>query len=1359
MSVDQIPAEKARRSAPEAKLVGYDEYIDTQIRHTRRMVKVVDLATALAVLATGALGYLLISAVVENWLVPGGFGTLERSLILGVMVVIAGQYAYRRIWPLLVRPINPVYAAQAIEQSSPSLKNSLLNLLLFRQRREQITDAVYETLEEQAAHGLTRVPVDSAVDRTHLIRFGYALVAVVSLCALYKMFSPKDPLIAVQRVLMPWADIVPASRVAITDVKPGTTTLARGEMLPVTADVTGVGENDPVVVRYTTADGQAVEKAVTMKASESGLHFTAQLPAAAEPGRPTGVSQNLRYQIEAGDARSHVYSVTVIAAPTITVERVDYAYPAYTGSTNHSVDGLGDIRAIEGTRVTIHARANAPIKEAAIDFEADGRRDIRMTVDGSEALASFVLGLRDDHQTPKYKTYAVRFTGTDDATNRDPVKYPIDVLADQSPEASILAPAEKVRQVRLDETVAIAIEARDPDFALSEVRLKGDVGGRMVLDEPLLNKPRTGRFTGRMQFTAIDQGLKAGDVMQYWVVAHDNRTPQPNEAASERQTLQIGSPDPNQPRPDRIAQRENRPQQPGEQERGQKQQGDVQGKEQQQPADGSQGSGGGQQGGGQPPAGATSREPQNGQQSGDKPQGDQSKGDKSEKSQSKDGSSSGKQQGGGQSQQEKQDKQSKQGQGKDSQQQQPGGSESGGGHDKSQKQPGQSSSGGGESGDNNSQSGQSGADQNTSGKQGGSKGGEQHRNSGDGKSSSPNDQKDSNGGAGGKGGHENVKPSDSPSQVSPEGDNDGEAFDRIQKFLQRSGELRDPSGSQKKPQGGQQSSGENQNGNQGPTGQNQAGNDKSASGRQSQSDGKPGDQKQPAQERKPPSDSKNAAGNRGDQNQDAPKGDQQSKEGAKDGQGEKQSGKDAGGKDKDTGSQENSGDKQGSQQKPNGQPAQSTGESGGGQPSQKEQASPDSGQQPKSSEKWQQTPSKTDDKKSDGGSEPPSGGESKRKSDSQGDEGGDKAGGGKQGGGQQSPHEGTGSGGQNQSADEGTGESSEHGKGHESSSGGKDAQAKGKTGQSGSNEPGNGSTQRDGQGDQPGGKPNDGSQSSGEKSGDKSGDKSSSENKPTSGSAANHPSDGKSAASDRSDNKPNDANQNGANQSGTNQDGAKNGEGNQSKNTQGNQSSNQDNKDKQSQQKSDSKSGESSNKGGNSSASDAGQNSDAKSGQSGGNNGPSSSNGTPGAPQGAGGSNKTDATAAEGDEANLEYARKQTDLVLETLSDQMKHKKVDKRLLDELGWSEQDLQKFLARWQQLKETAKGDTPAADAAQKELDDALRSLGLHRGPMQQGKVTEDKVRDLHEGYHGPVPLEYQERLRAYNQGVSRARKDGE
>jgi hypothetical protein len=43
------------------------------------------------------------------------------------------------------------------------------------------------------------------------------------------------------------------------------------------------------------------------------------------------------------------------------------------------------------------------------------------------------------------------------------------------------------------------------------------------------------------------------------------------------------------------------------------------------------------------------------------------------------------------------------------------------------------------------------------------------------------------------------------------------------------------------------------------------------------------------------------------------------------------------------------------------------------------------------------------------------------------------------------------------------------------------------------------------------------------------------------------------------------------------------------------------------------------------------------------------------------------------------------------------------------------------------------------------------------MQQNRVQDDEMRDLKEGYRGPVPLEYQDRLRAYNQGVSRAREE--
>jgi hypothetical protein len=127
--------------------------------------------------------------------------------------------------------------------------------------------------------------------------------------------------------------------------------------------------------------------------------------------------------------------------------------------------------------------------------------------------------------------------------------------------------------------------------------------------------------------------------------------------------------------------------------------------------------------------------------------------------------------------------------------------------------------------------------------------------------------------------------------------------------------------------------------------------------------------------------------------------------------------------------------------------------------------------------------------------------------------------------------------------------------------------------------------------------------------------------------------------------------------------------------------------------------------------------------------------------------------APEADAANLEYARKQTDLVLERLSEQLQRNQVDEKLLKDLGWSEDDLRRFVERWQQRKEASRGTNPNAEAARRELDEALRSLGIRRGPTLQNQTPADQLRDLRQGYRGPVPPELQERLRAYNRGISR------
>jgi hypothetical protein len=1247
MSVDQLTSPRASRPSGEPKLVQYDQYIDTQIKNTRRAVKLVDVATALVMLATSLLAFLLTAAIVEHWLVPGGFSVAVRTVLFVILVGGAGYFAYRRLWPLMRRAINPVYAAHTIERSSPTLKNSLINLLLFRQHRSEISDVVYRTLEEQAAQRLTRVPVEAAVDRSLLIRVGYVLLAVVALAALYKVFSPKDPLVAAERVLMPWRDIVPASRVTIGDVKPGALTVSRGEFLTVSAEVRGIDDDDPVLLRYTSNDGQAIDKPLEMKLSSDGLRFEGRLPDDARANDKIGLTQSFKYRIEAGDARSLDYAVTVVPAPSILVERVEYDYPTYTGFVDRQVEGLGDIRAIEGTRVTIHARANGPIKEAQVDFDADGRRDLTMTAIRANASASFVLELREDRQTARHASYVLRFTNAQDRSNREPVKHPIVVDPDLQPEATILVPQEKSLDVRLNDSVAIEVEARDPDFALAEVRLLGEVAGRGVIDEPLLVREHAGRFTARYQFTPSKHNLKAGDVVQYWVAASDNRAPKANSTESERKLLRIVSADPKQPPQDRIAQRDQ-----------QRPPGGAQQGEQQQQEGGQQGEANEEgQAGDQQQGGETQPNSGDGQRQGDNEKGTQGEGesastngnpaDTTENAQAENDPARPNQEGDAQ--------------------QEPGNNQ--GEQDSNDKQNGKQSgeqTGAGTADGDSSQQGSQSVGTRPDG----------NRNTRPAEGDAPN-------------GAANAE----PGPVSSEGDNDAEAFKRIQKHLNRNGELRQdesPPDSKELSRDAQRSAEEEQR--QG---------DKETE-RQGDETKEPGDEAAARDGESASADGKNQV--------DPREGDPQDQTG----QRREDRGEGTGAETRqddlpeDPQQQENNGDNH--KESPGGQQTSTKGPSGAGE-EQNPKGAPNSQPEMKPSEKRQQSGSDGNDTNEE---EPAAGARGKRESDSQGEEGGDKAGGGEEGGGQKAPREGTGSAGQNQSADEGAGESSEKGAGNNSPNAGEDAVAKNRTGQSGGETTERGSKRRDGEGEEPGG----------EADTDRNAEQSNGDKEPFSREA-----------------KPSepDAQRQGEKETG--------GQGEDTKKP-GDESAKRDSESKSAEgNNQDQRDGEPNNQSGE-------RNSESGDQEGGAPNGSGGHTGTAGRP-----AQSTQGDVPDGDAANLEYARKQTDLVLDKLAEKLNRKGADEKLLKELGWTEDDLRKFLERWQQRKNAARRDDQAGESARRELDEALRSLGLRPGALQQSRVKDDKQRDLSDGYRGAVPPKYQEQLRRYNRGVSRARPEGE
>ena len=305
--------------------------------------------------------------------------------------------------------------------------------MLFRQHREHVPPVLFNALEEQAARGLAKTPLEHAVDRTRLIHLGYVLLALVVAFALYFVFSPKNPLVTVGRVMLPWTDIPAPARVSILDIRPGNGTAFRGQPLEVSAEIAGMASDDDAKVLWTTADRQVFDQPIVLHRPANGYRHAAMLP---DP--KGGLQQDIDYRLVAGDATSLTYHVHVVPAPTIVIDRVDYQYPSYTGLQSGTIERRGDLKAIEGTKVTLHSVANQPLKAAAIDFNCDGKTNGKMKLDGQNASITFTLLMNEARTGPQFESYQLRSVSNDNLQNPQPIKHSIKVVPDLPPEVSFL---------------------------------------------------------------------------------------------------------------------------------------------------------------------------------------------------------------------------------------------------------------------------------------------------------------------------------------------------------------------------------------------------------------------------------------------------------------------------------------------------------------------------------------------------------------------------------------------------------------------------------------------------------------------------------------------------------------------------------------------------------------------------------------------------------------------------------------------------------------------------------------------------------------------------------------------------------
>ncbi|MCA9123487.1 MAG: hypothetical protein H6822_03215 [Planctomycetaceae bacterium] len=533
----------AQPNQPAASASDADRFIEQQLEKTRFQVRVVDLASSLMALVTAILGYSLVLTVVDHWIMP--LAWWGRWLACFALLGAVGYYLASVIVPLMLRPINPIYAARAIEESDPSLKNSLINFLLFRNDHASLHRLVFSAMEQRAAADLHRVTIEHAIDRSKVIHFGYLLAGVLTVCAAYTIFSPKDPLQSVSRVVAPWADIERPTRIQINDVQPGDAIVFQGDTVEVSCSL--VGTTDTVTLFFSTLDGEIVERAVDMQLAPDGLRLRCKLP----PG-DGGFQQSISYRIEAGDAKSPTYRVEVSPAPHIAVRELEYDFPSYTKRPKQTDEGQADIKALEGTRVTIHAKANQPIRSAFIELGESQGKMLRRPMEHreQEAWQTITLELQADRKTPIYSSYRLQFVTDAGRESADPILHRIEVLPDLSPEVSILTPTQEVTEVPQDGSQTIEVRAIDPDFGVTAVRLHLVMGGTTLIEKALLQDQQgvEGQTVHSYEFRPHLLGLQPGDRVVYRASAEDNRaavgsnSPEPNQARTKDYQLLVVPP-------------------------------------------------------------------------------------------------------------------------------------------------------------------------------------------------------------------------------------------------------------------------------------------------------------------------------------------------------------------------------------------------------------------------------------------------------------------------------------------------------------------------------------------------------------------------------------------------------------------------------------------------------------------------------------------------------------------------------------------------------------------------------------------------------------------------------------------------
>ena len=264
--------------------------------------------------------------------------------------------------------------ALRVEEAYPDLNDSLASAVQFLEQSKRGGQTQPANLESsilrleavrRTMRLLDGIDFRRAISSRGVGPAGLMFVAALAIVALLVVANPSLALTALERFALPFGGKDWPHQTQIVEVI-YKERAARGEAYPIRARLAGViPESASVVFEGITPSRQTLDPRRRGDTPELSL-------------RLDRVDRSFRFKVEANDAVTKWYDVTVLPPPVLVPldgrasPQVSLRYPAYTDLPPlELVEGNGNIEAVFGTHMTLRAAVDRPVAKAWIEYVPD----------------------------------------------------------------------------------------------------------------------------------------------------------------------------------------------------------------------------------------------------------------------------------------------------------------------------------------------------------------------------------------------------------------------------------------------------------------------------------------------------------------------------------------------------------------------------------------------------------------------------------------------------------------------------------------------------------------------------------------------------------------------------------------------------------------------------------------------------------------------------------------------------------------------------------------------------------------------------------------------------------------------------